>query len=184
MPVVSPGPGARRDRGAAAPTPWEGRASGGLSARPPGSGAGPTWRQVPREGSEALAAETSARRRDTLAASEPIAWKWALTLPGDGTDTSGSRCDAAERATRSSQGTREPSRGGERGRCASGRPWSPSLGKASPGTPGSPDLPGTGGGGRQSPATTWAGGSGSPDDSSVGAPSPLPGGPRPSGSAS
>ena len=33
-------------------------------------------------------------------------------------------------------------------------------------------------------ATTWAGGSGSPDDSSVGAPSPLPGGPRPSGSAS
>ena len=122
MPVVSPGPGARRDRGAAAPTPWEGRASGGLSARPPGSGAGPTWRRVPREGSEALAAEASARRRDTLAASEPIAWEWALTPPGGGADTSGSGCDAAERATRSSQGTREPSRGGERGGCASSRP--------------------------------------------------------------
>ena len=38
MPVASPGTSTRRDRGAAAPTPWEERASGGLSARPPRSG--------------------------------------------------------------------------------------------------------------------------------------------------
>ena len=129
-------------------------------------------------------AATSDLKKATFAESAPIAWKYAESLLSDGTDTPASRCEAAERATRSSQETREPSDRTECSRCASTRSRSASLGKADPRTASRPLLSRIESSSSESPATTCAEGSGNSEASSASVSSPLPTGSKESESAS